>query len=60
MPRAGVAAPLLVLVLLSTACSSIGVGVSVPIGRSGSIGVGGSVPLPRPSEVPASAPEPAR
>lgn len=51
---------LLWLLLAAVAgCASVGLGVTIPVGRGGGITVGGSVPLPRPSDTPASAPEPA-
>jgi hypothetical protein len=37
-------------------CASVGVGVSIPIGRMGGISIGGSIPLPRPDSGPAPAP----
>ena len=36
-------------------CSSVGVGLTIPIGPVG-VTIGGSVPLPRSSDPPASAP----
>ena len=42
---------------LLSSCSSINIGVGLPIGRFGGISVGGTVPLPTP--LPTQAPTPA-
>ena len=42
---------------LLSSCSSINIGVGLPIGRFGGISVGGTVPLPTPA--PTQAPTPA-
>lgn len=49
-------AALLGVALLSS-CSSINIGVGLPIGRFGGISVGGTIPLPTPE--PTQAPTPA-
>jgi hypothetical protein len=41
---------------LLAGCSSIGIGVGIPIGRHGGISVGGSIPLPQPSRTAPPAP----
>jgi hypothetical protein len=56
VPRAALRLVCLALASGAVACSSIGVGISIPIGGA-TIGVGGSIPLPRPAEPAASAPE---
>jgi hypothetical protein len=41
-------AALLVATALVAACSSVSIGIGLPIGRMGGISIGGTVPLPPP------------